>query len=173
MVASPLAALTFMLLFISELFVSFNVVLPAMVGDTLSWVMPPPTDAAVAPGAFMIMPYHLPSTFTNTSRSFLPTISCPVRFSRVTLLKALPVVALPAVELLAIVALPVAAFESILFLIAELLVIVAAAWFGRPLPQLAVQVVGDATVGVVPGALLATSLSKKPVGRRISPLRLP
>src|SRR5262249_6647082 len=75
--ASPDLACTLMLLLMVWLLVLFRVSLLLMLSLA---VTPPPSSAAVVPaGAFRIMPYHLPVTFTKTSRSLVASTSVPVR----------------------------------------------------------------------------------------------
>jgi hypothetical protein len=82
----------------------------ALLLTVLFCVTLPPRAAAVVPvGASIIKPTHCPSTFTKTSKLSFAATCLPVKLKIVSLVVALPVVALPALVLLLTLALPEAA----------------------------------------------------------------
>lgn len=127
------------------------------------WLTPPPSEAAVVPaGAFMMSPYQVPSTFMKTSRLLLATTSLPVRLKTVRFVLADPEVALPAEVLSLTVALPVLATACIALLMD---------WF--VLFVVVEDVFISALLMVYRGTLLASRVSTKFGGNKMSPFRLP
>ena len=158
-VALPLCAVAIILLLIVCV-VSYCPIVPG--ATALAVVIVPPRAPAVAPaGALNMRPYHVPRTFTKTSRAFLPMTELPVRLKVVMLVVPLPDVALPALVFLSTVALPLFAVAVTAFVIDWLTEVSSVPW---PLRGTATETVG---------MLFASNSSMKPGGNNMSPFRFP